>query len=93
MKHLYSVWRNPVSHTLWRGEGPPTSSNGRVMDDRDELLWKFEAGSHEEAMAIHNVRLGLGSYKPLGEAAPCPSCGAPYYPDGSGECWRCDHEG
>jgi hypothetical protein len=44
-------------------------------------------------MAIYNIRRGFGPYKPMGEAAPCPKCGAAYYPEGSAQCWSCDHEG
>ena len=92
MKRFYSTWTTSDGHALCQGEDPPSLANGHPMDARAELLWTFEAGSHEEAMAIHTIRLGWGTYKPHGDPAPCPVCAAPYYPQGSGECWRCEHK-
>jgi hypothetical protein len=51
-------------------------------------LYDFEAATWEEAMSIHNLRQGFGPYMPAGEPEDCPVCGVPYYPDGSGVCWR-----
>lgn len=56
------------------------------------ILYVIEAGSSEEASAIHNLRQGWGPYKPMGKAEPCPTCGAMYYPEGSGDCWSCNAE-
>lgn len=60
-----------------------------LLGGKAQLLYSFEAATYEEAQALHNLRMGWGPYRPLGEPAPCPSCGAFYYPEGSGECWRC----
>ena len=68
-------------------------TNGLIVSASVFPVWRVEAGSHEEAMAIYNIRRGFGPYEPLGEAAPCPRCGAAYYPEGSAQCWNCDHEG
>ena len=52
-------------------------------------LYEFEAATGEEASSIHNLRMGFGPYKPMGEPQPCPKCSAWFYPEGSGQCWRC----
>jgi hypothetical protein len=52
-------------------------------------LFEFEADTPEEAMSVYNLRMGWGPYKPMGDPAACPQCGAWFYPEGSGECWRC----
>lgn len=53
------------------------------------LRYRFEAATHEVANAIHALRMGWAPYRPDGNLADCPDCGATYYPNGSGECWRC----
>ena len=75
------------------GEEPPRSANGQVDPDRVVALWRVEAATWEEAMAIRNLRCGYEPYRPQGAAAPCPQCGALHYPRGSGQCWNCGHEG
>jgi hypothetical protein len=60
-----------------------------LLSDRATMLYSFEAATHEEAFAVHALRMGWQPYRPVGEAAPCPRCGALFYPEGSGECWRC----
>ena len=52
-------------------------------------LYEFEAATQEEAHSIHNLRMGWGPYKPMGDPKPCPKCSAWFYPEGSGQCWRC----
>ena len=95
MKRVFSVWSSfdGLQLTMSEGESPPLFANGEPEPGCDVLLWRFEAGSHEEAMAIKNIRLGFGPYVPLGESAPCPKCGSMYYPEGSRQCWNCDHVG
>lgn len=82
---IFTVWQSKdrMQISLVGGEEPPP------QDDCVELLWRIEAATSEEASAIHHLRLGWEPYKPIGEAAPCPKCGAMFYPEGSGECWRC----
>jgi hypothetical protein len=65
---------------------------GQLGEDA-ELLYAFEAATHEEAQSIHHLRMGWAPYRPLGAPGECPSCGAIYYPEGSGECWRCPSPG
>lgn len=52
-------------------------------------LYTFEAATGEEAAAIYSLRMGFGPHTPVGSPQPCPKCGAWFYPQGSGECWRC----
>ena len=95
MKRVYSAWRNSDGSqlTLAPGEEPPRLANGEPDPGCDVVLWRCEAGSYEEAMAIRNVRLGYVPYVPVGEPAPCPRCGAQYDPGGSAQCWKCDRVG
>lgn len=96
MKRIYTAWTDVDDGEItgfWSGEDRPGTGNGEPMSDCVFPVWRVEAGSHEEAMAIYNVRRGWGLYKPLGESAPCPKCGAAYYPEGSAQCWDCEHEG
>jgi hypothetical protein len=53
------------------------------------LLWEIDAHTYEEMMAIHSLRCGFGPYNPMGEPENCPKCTAYFYPQGSGDCWRC----
>lgn len=93
MKRVFSAWTSPDGTEAAFAEGvhPPLLANGRPALDGAVLLWRVEAGSYEEAMAIRNIRLGFGAYVPQGPAAACPKCAAMYYPAGSGQCWHCDH--
>jgi hypothetical protein len=52
-------------------------------------LFEISAATQEEASAIYSLRMGFGPYHPMGEPSPCPQCAAWFYPEGSGECWRC----
>lgn len=94
MKITYTGWAVPGSReadVVVQGEGPLRLTNGERSRVNEVLLWRIEVGSHEEAMAIRNIRNGWKPYVPLGEPAPCPKCDATYYPEGSATCWNCDH--
>ena len=54
-----------------------------------ELLWEVVTDTPEEASAIFHLRMGFEPFVPQGEWQPCPKCGAAFYPEGSGYCWRC----
>lgn len=56
-------------------------------------LFECEAHTGEEALSIYHLRMGWGPYTPAGNPAPCPRCGAWFYPEGSGDCWRCGNVG
>ena len=91
----WEVWEDPVHDcfSLSTPECIQSDRERRILSEQARLVFAFEAGSYEEACAIKNIRLGYGPYRPVGDAAPCPACGAQYWPEGSGECWRCDHIG
>lgn len=54
-----------------------------------ELVFVIEANTPEEAMAIHQLRMGFGAFLPMGDPEPCPKCGTIYYPEASSVCWHC----
>jgi hypothetical protein len=93
--HLYQCWFDAEDRSLsllqyhrvqeCRAQG--------TLSERAVLQYEFAAETGEEAMAIHSLRQGWGPYLPMGDAAPCPTCGTAYYPLGYGDCWRCGHIG
>ena len=87
----YEAWADPTdrSTTLATNEEIARQRACGLLSAEATLLYRFEAATFEEANAIHALRMGWAPYSPNGKAAPCPRCGATYYPDGSGECWRC----
>lgn len=88
----YEAWFNPSDHSYSCGTAERMAewrTNGALGSDA-QFLYSFEAATPEEAYSIHNLRMGWGPYKPLGEPALCPVCGAWFYPEGSGECWKCN---
>ena len=87
---IYTAWgKNGAPNTIVEGEERPKFINGTLMPDCDEVIFAIQAATWEEAMSIYNLRLGHDPYRPIGEPANCPKCDAIYYPEGSGECWRC----
>lgn len=91
---VFSAWGgigDEFPNTVISGEGPPRSANGELLPDNEQFFWRIEVGSFEEALAIHHLRQGWEPHVPQGDAQPCPECNANHYPDGSGQCWRCQH--
>ena len=93
MKRTFEFWQHFGS-----GVGDVTGSTAdRIKEMRAQglippdakLLYQIEADTLEEAMSIHNLRMGWGPYKPEGDPEPCPKCGSWFYPKGSGDCWKC----
>ena len=81
MRRIYTAWSETEGGEITgfcSGEDRPKTGNGEPMCDCIFPVWRVEAGSYEEAMAIYNIRRGFGPYKPMGEAAPCPKCGAAF---------------
>lgn len=96
MRRIYTAWTDVVGGEItgfFSGEERPRTGNDEPMPDCVFPVWRVKVGSHEEAMAIYNIRRGWGPYRPLGDPAPCPQCGAAYYPEGSAQCWHCELEG
>jgi len=91
MLRVYEAWQDPVGFgvTLALATGVDELRAKKLLDRDAKLLYRIEAHSHEEAAAIHHVRMGWQPYQPVGESGPCPHCGAQIYPEGSGECWQC----
>lgn len=58
-------------------------------EERKRLVHCVDLPTFEEALAVHHLRMGWGPFKPMGNAEPCPACGAFYYPEGTGACYRC----
>jgi hypothetical protein len=87
----YEAWFDPenVSYTLAPVLEIERQRSTGLLSAAAEFLYRFDAATHEEAMAIHHLRLGYEPYRPVGEPRPCPDCQAWYYPDGSAVCWRC----
>jgi hypothetical protein len=78
----YYAWDLPESGSIHFSEGSKPPEVGA------SLLYIVKAESWEEAMAIHHLRQGFEPYVPQGKPETC-SCGAVYYPEGSGQCWKC----
>jgi predicted enzyme related to lactoylglutathione lyase len=85
---MYQAWKTQDGAAFF-----PASRLGEMRANPamtlEALLFEIEANTYEEAAAIYNLRMGFGPYQPGGDPAPCPNCGAWFYPQGSGECWRC----
>jgi hypothetical protein len=88
---LYQAWQDPSDNsiTLLPAASVERMRQQGLLTPEAHLLYELEAATGEEANAIHSLRMGWEPYRPIGEPAPCPRCGATYYPWGSGQCWRC----
>jgi len=58
-------------------------------NERCRLVHSVDLPTLEEAQAVHHLRMGWEPFKPMGKAEPCPTCGAFYYPEHTGKCYRC----
>jgi hypothetical protein len=88
-KFTYDEPLGEPSHSI---ELTTKGSEGYDEDAQEiQTLYEFEAATWEEAMAIHHLRMGWGPYNPRCNAEECPQCKAVYYPEGSGQCWRCSY--
>ncbi|HME89834.1 MAG TPA: hypothetical protein VKE49_00310, partial [Myxococcaceae bacterium] len=83
----WEAWQSPdgLEITLAKAEEIPDMREKRLLGASAQLLYRFEAATYEEAQAIHHLRMGWEPYNPLGDASPCPKCGAMYYAEGSRE--------
>jgi hypothetical protein len=86
---IYEAWASPDTVMLCPSDVIRQMENLGQMHPEARLMYSFSAATGEEAGAIHSLRQGFRTYTAPCEAAPCPQCGANYYPDNSGECWRC----
>ncbi len=88
---IYRAYRDEIfGYTaLFTVESEAKERSQGLLSPNAEFLWSIEADTLEEASAIYNLRMGFEPYVPMGDPAQCPKCGAWFYPEGSGECWRC----
>lgn len=92
MKKVYEAWQGDAGRST--AFAPVESiqeqrANGSLPEDA-RLLYRVEADTWEEAMAVHYMKMGWGPYLPEGEPIECSrGCGAMFYPEGSGECPNC----
>lgn len=90
MKTTFRAFRDAPSQTCLVSDESERQLRSKGLLPADaELLWEIEADTVEEASAIYHLRMGFEPFQPQGDWAPCPKCGAVFYPEGSGQCWRC----
>ena len=70
-------------------EGVAWHKERDLLSAEAKLLHEVIADTPEEASAVHHIKMGWAPYTPMGEAAPCPHCGAYFYPESSGICPNC----
>jgi hypothetical protein len=92
-RRIYVLWEDPVHDMSVLATPADIQSDIErgLLSIESKQVFQIEANTYEEAMAVRNIRLGYDPYRPVGDSAPCPSCAAEYWPEGSGECWQCDH--
>ena len=87
MKCRFEAWADDEGISFATRESIKWQQENNLLGRNAKFLHVVEADTHEEAMAVHHIKMGWEPYKPMGEAALCPNgCGSYYYPDGSGEC-------
>lgn len=97
MRNVYEAWAERDARTgVWGTMTFGTIEN--IQDHRTkgllaptaELRHRVEVDTFEEALAVHYIKMGWSPFQPTGKPTPCPnSCGAFFYPEGSGECPNC----
>jgi hypothetical protein len=70
----YEAWHDPDQNAYPCGTAEQMADNRRrgSIGPRALLLYAFEAATHEEAQAIHSLRMGWGPYRPLGGTETMP---------------------
>jgi len=86
----YQAWETNTGDVFFRKDH--RAEIERIGEDRNlrRLLFEVVAETFEEAMSIYNLRMGYGPYVPSGQPSECPVCASWYYPEGSGQCWKCN---
>ncbi|HEY1246718.1 MAG TPA: hypothetical protein VGF29_17980 [Hyphomicrobiaceae bacterium] len=63
---IYTAWgTGGRASTLVAGEERPHFADGSLFEDTEELIWKIEANSWEEAMQKYYDLQGWGAYQPM----------------------------
>ena len=92
MKKVYEAWRDEANCSItFAPLAAIEEERARGgISDKAILLYRLEADTFEEAMAVHHIKMGWRPFVPMGEARECPKgCGAMFYPESSGECPNC----
>ncbi|MBL1278362.1 MAG: hypothetical protein COB30_019995 [Ectothiorhodospiraceae bacterium] len=90
MKYKFEAWADDDGVSLVASDNVKWQQENNLLGKHAKFLHSIEADTHEEAMAVHHIKMGWEPYKPMGEAKSCPKgCGAYFYPEGSGECPKC----
>lgn len=90
---LYEAWLDDTDSTITIStpEGIERQRRHGQLGTSARLLHTITVDTWEEAMAVHNVKMGYEPYDP-GTSSPCPNgCGSVVYMDGSGQCQRCSN--
>ena len=85
----YQAWADSDGILFTTLEGVAWHRERGLLSAEATLLHEVIADTPEEASAVHHIKMGWAPYKPMGEAAPCPHCGAYFYPESSGICPNC----
>ena len=90
MKYRFEAWEDDEGITFATAEGIKWQKDKGLLGKNPRLLHVIEAGTPEEASAVHNIKMGWEPYKPAGDPELCPKgCGSYYYSKGSGVCPKC----
>jgi hypothetical protein len=88
MRRRYEAWETEDGHSFFVSD--QLSAHERNPAEKlVKKLFEVEADTFEEALSIYYLRMGRGPFTPVGDPEQCPTCGGWFYPQGSGECWRC----
>jgi len=92
MKKIYEAWEDEENCYM------PFAAAEGILEDRSrglisanaKFLFRVEADTWEEALAVRNIKMGWSPYIPEGKPQSCPrECGSIFCPEGSGECPNC----
>jgi hypothetical protein len=93
MKKTYEAWseeNGDPGSTFISADAVETMTSKGLLSKDARLVYRIEADTFEEAMAVHYIKQGWSPFVPAGKACKCPNgCGAIFYPEGSGECPNC----
>src|SRR5260370_15003962 len=95
MTKTYEVWNLEYEDgsgmiSLLTSEQTEDERSKGLVDPKSRLMFRIQAETYEEALAVRNMKLGWSPYIPNGQAAWCPNgCGAVFYPAGHHECPNC----
>ena len=84
----YECWKNSGEEITFANSG--NAELNRAAKSGGIHLYTITAATFEEAMAVHHLRQGWEPYQPTGQPGHCSRCQSIFYPEGSGECWKCE---